>query len=47
MVGWFSTAPLKSLTVKKSDGKTNARIRVAKSIKDKYELVDGVLQAKN
>lgn len=47
MVGWFSTAPLKSLTVKKSDGKTNARIRVAQSIKDKYELVDGVLQAKN
>ena len=47
MVGWFSTAPLKSLTVKKSDEKTNARIRVAQSIKDKYELVDGVLQAKN
>lgn len=47
MVGWFSTAPLKSLTVKKSDGKTNARVRVAQSIKDKYELVDGVLQVKN
>ena len=40
------TTPLKSLTVKKSDG-TAARIRVAQSIKDKYELVGGVLQAKN
>ena len=42
----WGTTPLESLTVKKSDG-TAARIRVAQSIKDKYELVDGVLQAKN
>ncbi len=42
----WGTTPLESLTVKKSDG-TAARIRVAQSIKDEYELVDGVLQAKN
>ncbi len=42
----WGTTPLESLTVKKSD-ETAARIRVAQSIKDKYELVDGVLQAKN
>ena len=47
MVGWFSTAPLKNLTVRYGNIKVN--IELEPSVKDKYNLLKKAktLQAKN